>query len=308
MNAIVQNKSEAEFLFLIKEISSVLNLNIIIETEPLAEGGIRRWFKLIRKGEKKQLIISSAILIQLAVVVTTTPLATVLTKATEAIIENMFKDDIDNQIKELELEGVKLSNEEKSINIELKKIELLTKIQELEDNQKIKKRKSNFYEQLRKDNQVKSVSFTAEDKNKKPILNELKVYRQDFNKHVLETNVIETDPIDNTTIEIVSPVLIKGDYKWKGIYDSKSISFSMKSNEFKTLVQSGKVEFKNGSTINCLLDFVKVVDNEGNEKIDSYKVLRVNSYYDIGKSIETGEGRKHRQEKDADESQYNIFE
>lgn len=308
MNAFVQNKSEAEFLHLIREVSDVLNLNIIIETEALAEGGIRRWFKLIRKGERKQLIISSAILIQLAVVVTTTPLATALTKGTEAIIEKIFEDDFDIQLKELELEGIKLNNEDKALNIKLKKIELFTKVQEIEDNQKIRKRKSNFYEELRKENQVNCVSFLVEDNTKQPISKEFKVYRTDFNKYVLETNKVETEPIDNVLIEIVSPVLKKGAYKWRGIYNSKPISFLMKSNEFKTLVQTGKVEFKNGSTINCLLDITKIIDNEGNEKIESYNVLRVNNYFENNQSIETGEGKKHRHQKEADERQYNIFE
>lgn len=308
MNALVQNKSEAEFLYLIKEISDVLNVNIIIETEPLAEGGIRRWFKLTSKDERKNLTYSTAICISFITAVITTPITVVLTKATEGIIEKMSQDDIDNQIEELKLEGLKLSNEEKSINIKLKKIELSTKIKEIEDNQKIKKRKSNFYEQLKKENQIRSVSFIAEDINKKPISKELKVYRQDFNKHVLETNKIDTEPIDDAIIEIVSPVLKKGNYKWKGIYNSKAISFSMKSNEFKTLVQTGRVEFKNGSTINCLLDLSKVVDNEGNEKIESYSVLRVNSYFENDKSVETSEGRKHRQQKDSDEGQFSIFE
>ncbi|WP_299398665.1 hypothetical protein [uncultured Gelidibacter sp.] len=307
MNALVQNKSEAEILYLIKEICDVLNINIIIETEALAEGGIRRWFKLTRKDERKNLTYSTAICISLITAVVTTPLTVLLTKSTEILIEKIFEDDIKKQIEQLELEGVKLSNEEKALNIKLKKIELTVKIQEVEDNYKIKKRKSNFYEELRKDNQVHSVSFLLEDINKKPISKELIVIRQDFNKHVLETDKIDTEPIDDAVIEIISPVLKKGKYKWKGLYNSKPISFFMKSNEFKTLVQTGKVEFKNGSSINCLLDIIKVIDNEGNERIESYSVLRVNSYFEHDKSIETGEGKKIRQQKEADEGQYNMF-
>lgn len=37
----------------------------------------------------------------------------------------------------------------------------------------------------------------------------------------------------------------KGNYQWRGIYNGEALSFNMKSNEFKTLVQSGNIEFKN---------------------------------------------------------------
>ena len=48
-------------------------------------------------------------------------------------------------------------------------------------------------------------------------------------------------------------VLKKGKYKWSGIYNGEVIQFTMKSNEFKTLVQTGQIVFKNGSSINCHL-------------------------------------------------------
>lgn len=307
MNAFVQNKSESELLFLIKEISEVFKLNIIIETEPIAEGGIKRWFKLINKQEKKTLTISTALLTTLIGGVLFTPITTALSKSTEIIIEKLFEDEIDRQMREQELEGIILSNEEKSLNIKLKKIEFQNKIKEVEGNQRIKKRKSNFYQELKKEPQVKSISFQTEDFAKKPISKEFRIYRQDFNKHVLETNKVDMEPIDNAIIEIVSPVLVKGKHKWKGIYNTKPITFDMKSNEFKTLVQTGKVEFKNGSTIDCLLDISKIIDNEGNEKIESYNVLRVNSYFEKDKTVETTEGKKHRQQKEADEKQFKMF-
>jgi len=54
MDANVQNKCEYDFLGVIKEIASTLNLEILIETEPLADGGIKRWFKIISKEESKK--------------------------------------------------------------------------------------------------------------------------------------------------------------------------------------------------------------------------------------------------------------
>jgi hypothetical protein len=50
MDAFVQNKCEYEFLGILKEIAASFNAEIIIETEPLADGGLRRWFKIIGIG------------------------------------------------------------------------------------------------------------------------------------------------------------------------------------------------------------------------------------------------------------------
>lgn len=58
MNALIQNKSEFEFLSIIAEIGKTFEIDLIIETEPIAEGGIRRWFKLVSKNEKKNQAIS----------------------------------------------------------------------------------------------------------------------------------------------------------------------------------------------------------------------------------------------------------
>jgi hypothetical protein len=81
----------------------------------------------------------------------------------------------------------------------------------------------------------------------------------------------------------------------------------MKSNEFKTLVQTGNIEFKNGSSINCQLIVHKKIDNEGIEKIVKYEVIRVNEYFENDKPIETNEGKNYRQKKEADERQYDLF-
>jgi hypothetical protein len=43
MDALVQNRCEYEFLGILKEIASSFNAEIIIETEPLTNGGLRRW-------------------------------------------------------------------------------------------------------------------------------------------------------------------------------------------------------------------------------------------------------------------------
>ena len=81
----------------------------------------------------------------------------------------------------------------------------------------------------------------------------------------------------------------------------------MKSNEFKTLIQTGKIEFKNGSAINCVLNIKKELDNDGNEKIIASNILSVNHYFENDKPVETPERKKQRKKREANENQLNIF-
>lgn len=77
----------------------------------------------------------------------------------------------------------------------------------------------------------------------------------------------------------------------------------MRSVEFKELVQSGQIVFKNGSAIVCVLVVKRKLDSEGNEKITGYEVLRVDSYELDGIPTETPEGKRKRQKEEADKQQ-----
>jgi hypothetical protein len=86
------------------------------------------------------------------------------------------------------------------------------------------------------------------------------------------------------------------------------ISFNMRSTEFKTLVQSGKIEFKNGSTIICLLQFRKKIDNNGIERIVAYDVLRIDNYFENDSIVETKEGKLYKKKVSAEKTQLNFFD
>ncbi len=92
-----------------------------------------------------------------------------------------------------------------------------------------------------------------------------------------------------------------------GLYNGNPIPFNMKSKEFKTLVQTGEVKFKNGTSIDCYLVIKKKINNEGIEKITGVDVVRVNHYFENEKSLETPEGKRHRQKKEAEKQQLDLF-
>jgi len=297
MDANVHNRCEYEFLGIIREIASAFNAEIIIETEPLADGGLRRWFKIISKEESKKATITTALIVSLATAILITPVTTSVSKITEKLIERVFED---KEIKELEKE--KLILEIEKLKQETQRNNLL-----LNQNYVVKKKRSNFYEALDNYHKVDKVSFIIENNDKIKLEDEKTVLRDKFKEYILVSDDLEPIEIENAIIEIISPVLKKGNYKWLGVFDGISIPFNMRSKEFKTLVQTGVVQFKNGTSIDCFLTIRKKVDNEGLEKIIGYDVMRVNNYFENDKPIETPEGKHFRQKIEADERQLNLF-
>lgn len=315
MDAIVQNKSEIEFIRLVSEIGKAFDCEFSIETEALAEGGIRRWFKIALKNENKTATITIGLITSLVIGIIASPITVSIAKTTEIIVEKLFEDESNKKEQELNIKGKELDNEGKELDNEWKRLrnekekqELNNSLIKIDSSYKIKKHRSNFYEELEREKRVEKISFVIEDNFRNPISEEVFVPKENFKQYILASNEIDTDPIEDAVIDIISPVLKKGDYKWKGIYNGNIISFNMKSNEFKTLVQTGKIEFKNGSAINCILDIKKELDNDGNEKITSYNILKVNNYFENEKPIETQEGKKYRQQKEANENQFDMFD
>jgi hypothetical protein len=290
INASVINRCDYEILGILNEISNILSVNIEIETEPSKEGGFRKWLKITTKGENKNATITTAIIVALVTTLLTTPLA----KISENIINNLFED---TELKELEKEKIKL---------EILKLKQETS-KHLINNSLIKKKKSNFYQHLEKYPKVKKISYNITNERRTEKTKDMFIEKNDFKKYILTSDDLEPVDIEDAIIEIISPVLKKGKYKWTGYYKGESISFNMKSVEFKTLVQSGGIEFKNGSSINCFLKIRKKINNEGMENIAGYDVIRVNKYFESDKPIETSEGKAYRKKKEADERQVDLF-
>lgn len=281
MDAFIQNKCEYEFLGMLKEIVSIFDAEVVIETEPLADGGLIRWFKIISKKGKQDIKIGVITGVLIAVIAT--PITTSLSKAIEVVIDKISEDE---ELKNLEKESLKL-------DIELKR-------QQIDKNTIIAKRKSNFYEALEKYPKVTKVSILAEDNRSNIVFEEIVIKKEDYNKYILASNILEPIEIDDAIIEIISPVLKKGNYKWRGVYNGEIVSFNMKSNEFKTLVQTGQIEFKNGSSINCLLEVERRINNECVEHICGFNIIRVNEYFENDIPMETPEGKRYRQRSETD--------
>ena len=300
MDALVYNKCEGEILAMLRELSQKLNYGIIIETEPIEQGGLRSWLRI--KGNSKKVTIKDLIMIAaiggMLSSLLSTPISETVTEIIKHSIELLFEDD--------EITELKKQKEKKQLQLDIAKIEEeLKKRSNKIDENVILKRRSNYYSTLKQYPKVSNVSISLENGNR-DITIEHTINKDDFGDFVLESDELEPIINDNAVIEIVSPVLKKGKYRWTGIYNGEVIPFKLKSNEFKALVQSGNIVFKNGFTFECELVINRKITNEGEIKNTSYEVTFVNRYYDNENPIETPEGRRRRQKREADKQQTRI--
>lgn len=265
MDAFVQNKCERELLSLIEEITHAFKSPIIIETEPFGEGGLRRWFTIKPGVENNKGVVTTALVVALTTGIIATPITTTLSETAKALVGRIFEDP---ELKILQKDMQREQIRNLQVDTELK-------LQQLSENSKVIQRRSNFYSTLEKYGKADKITFSIED-HEKSVQAEINISRSDFDKFIMVSNDLESIIDRNAEIEIIAPILKKGKYKWKGIYEGKVLNFNMKSDEFKTLVQTGEVEFKNGSSINCVLEIKRKINNIGEEVITSYDIVQVN--------------------------------
>lgn len=289
MDAFVLNKCEQEFLGVASEIAKLLDIEIKIETEALKEGGIRSLFKLLADNK-------DTICINLIIGVLVNVFSSPFTTAIQGLME-------DSEIKELRIE-----REKKQLSLDILKIDAETeRVKEEAAENAIKKKRSNFYENLSRCDKIEKISFSVTDDTRRNPVMSKDVLRNDFPKYIMTSDELEDEIDESADIEIITAVLKKGNYKWFGIYKGMTIPFMLKSNEFNTLVQTGQVVFKNGSTINCKLLTKRKIGSDGNVKLKGYEVVLVNSYYENDKPVETPEGRRNRQRKESEARQMELF-
>ena len=173
---------------------------------------------------------------------------------------------------------------------------------------KIIKRKSNFYSNLNSYSKVTQLSTSILSNDNLPIGKEILVNREEFDKFILHSDELKPDIEDNAQIEIISPVLKKGNYKWKGIYNGEIISFRMKDKSFKESVIREGVSFKNGTCIDCILEISKELNEFGDIIETDYLVKTVIRKHDEEISELTPQGKLYLAKKQSDKQQLKLFD
>lgn len=294
MDALVRNKCEAEILAIIVEISSVLGLEVHIETGAYQEGGLKEIWQFIGRNNNQLMLLLSVLILILSRVPLSDPEQDELTKeATKLTIEE----------KKLSIE--KLKQELKAGEVKKETIDAASNA--ISGHLKVAARKSNFYKNLAGCEKVTGVGMLPLDKNNKPTADEKFIPRSDFRKFIIFTNDLPAEIIEDAKIEIISPVLKEGKYNWKGMYQGSPISFSMTDADFKNSVLREEISFQHGSVIECVLTIHRKFDEVGDVVITGYSVATVIRKTDGVTSFETVQGKRYIAHKKFKKDQQSLF-
>jgi hypothetical protein len=263
IDSILRNECEKELLYLFKEISETLGISVHLETEPAEEGGFKETWKFLGKNSIQiTLIISIA-----ATVLSRFPVEN--KELTQLQIENLK---LDNEIKRKELE--KLSLDSLQDDKDLTDDKLKDSINLIVKNYKISWRKSNLFKKLNGYPKVDSIEIQR-FKDKLPVGPPRKISRNRFQEFILKSDDLPNLESEKVIIDVISPAIKSGNFRWKGFYNNEIINFEMNHNQFKTHVLRGNVHFSNTFSIKVDMTQVRKIDHDGNIKATNTIVNRV---------------------------------
>ena len=270
MNAMVLNKAESELLKILNEISRILDVDLIIETQALEEGGVKAIYKFITKKEyRTKALVIGGFVAGIAGNVIANVISDKLTKDPE--MEELQKIETRLNIQKLkkelkETESANSQDEEKELDT-LKKLSTSENINKvanyISDSNRIKVFKSNFYSAVKNERKVTKISTQILDNEHNPVSKEIVIPKVKFAELILENTNLEDDYESNIAIEIVAPVLKGNSLRWKGIYKGENITFSLKDKNFKNLVEAKNLKFTNGTKIICDLETKRKMNKDG---------------------------------------------
>lgn len=298
IDASLRNRCEGEVLAILNEAASIFSIDISLYSSMPGEGGFRDFWKAIGKNSNQITILLVIVTIILSRVPTTDP-----------------------EMEALEKEIKKLTIEEKKLNIEKLKVELEKKtasevdreilnkaVKVIDKNLKVVKRRSNLYSLLSNEKTIDKVGFTLSDSDSgEYFIDERQISRESFTKFIIQSDVLRADVDENAVIEIISPVLKEGRFKWKGVYDESVISFGMNDADFKEDVLLENVAFKHGSSIRCVLRKSREIDEVGDIKITGYSVTTVIEVIEGEDVHKTKQGIRYHHTKALKDSQQDLF-
>ena len=291
VDAFVNNKAEYELLRIFKEVTSILELEgeLQFETIAIEEGGIKAFYKLISKKKNKRKIKNALLYVAGILSVIISDVVSEQIK-TDHEYEKLKKEEIRLRIEKLkrDLEDEETAEKDKTLIIENLSVFIA-------ETNKVKLLKSNFYSTLLKEEKIEQVSTQRLNENLEPITNENIVPRKDFEKFILHSVDIDPDFKESEIIEIVSPVLKKGNMKWKGIYNENPISFYMRDGEFLTSVINKEISFSNGTSIIADIEFEQKMNDDGDIEIGTISIFNVTDVFEDSNRIETKRKKRNKE-------------
>lgn len=263
IDSILRNECEKELLFLFKEIAETLDLSLRLETEPTEEGGfIEIWSFLGENTIQITLIISVVTIVLSRFTVENKEL-------TQLQIENLK---LDSEIKRQELKKLNLENlrEDKDLTDDIVKnsTDLVLK------NYKTSWRKSNLFKKLNNYPKVDYIELQRL-KDRSSVGPPRKVLKGSFQKFILKSDDLPNLEIEGAIIDVISPTIKPGNFRWKGFYGKEIITFEMNHSRFKHDVLNGNVHFSNTFSIKVNMTQIRKIDQDGNVKVTNTIINRV---------------------------------
>ncbi|AVR45431.1 hypothetical protein C7S20_09195 [Christiangramia fulva] len=274
IDSIIRNECEKEILHIYKEIANTLGLQLTLETFPTEEGGFKETWKFLGKNSVQiTLIVSVA-----AIIISRFPVEN--KELTQLQIENLK---LDNEIKRKELEKLNLDFIQDDSELDQQKVK--DSIEFLNKNYKISWRKSNLYKKLNNYQKVESIEVQRFEEEK-PIGNSRKILKREFSKFILSSDDLPELKLENVVIDVISPALKRGKFRWKGFYNDEIINFLMDDVEFKNQVLRGEIHFSNRFSIEVEMTQGRKINQDGNIIITNSIVNKVLASIDQGERIE----------------------
>ncbi|MEY8674551.1 hypothetical protein AB9G22_09200 [Francisella philomiragia] len=259
ISALNRNKAEKHFLDLITNVDKLCKTHSKIDVNASKEGGFQELYEIINQPVTASLI---------------------------TFVGTYF---LTRKSKE-ERKSIKLANEEKELDIKIKKATalkdgVLTQEDIDEDDlhrkrmyYKIKLSVSHFYSEISKLKDLIKIGFSYKNKPEKI------VFKEDFEKYFIDIDDKEFLH-ENASIEIISPVLSEKNENtsWYGEYKENFIKFKMADKYFKEEVNRGNYSFICGTSILCSLR--ETIKYDENGEIDGRPKYRVEHVYDSSDNI-----------------------
>jgi len=265
INSLLRNECEKELLYIFKEISETLGLQLELETLPAEEGGFKETWKFLGKNSAQiSLIVAIG-----AIVISRFPVEN--KELTALQIENLK---LDNELKRKELE--KLNLEFIQDNEEISQETLVDSVEIVNKNYKVSWRKSNLYKKLNNYQKVDYIDVVRLQ-DEKPVGTPRKVLKNQFSKFILGSDELPKLELENVKIDVISPAIKRGKFRWKGFYDNNIINFLVDDFDFSNKVLNGHIHFSNRYSIEVEMYQERKINHDGNIIVTNSVVTKVNA-------------------------------
>lgn len=146
-------------------------------------------------------------------------------------------------------------------------------LEELRENKQFSAARSNYFQALEKDEQVKKVTFSSA----KAVV---KVPRVAYIQNIIQEEIVtELQETDIKELLVVAPVLEPINKQWSFKMDGDVRSFAMQDKNFLKEVEDENIQFKHGDKIEAIIQAVYKIENN-EKKIKKLIILRVKKFND----------------------------